>query len=275
MSTTPKTPTQDTPLLFRISIGGTCLVYLVVLLIGRMIFEGFGGGAFMNSFSDYYYSPSMHNVFVGGLCILGALLMCYRYQPVDTLASYFAGIFAIGVAIFPKAPDPGTAECPTRNCPTALQMGIGTAHYWFSGLFLATIAIMVIVLFTQSNLNPLPTRKLLRNWVFIVVGLLMFVCIATCFLVQNYFLPGNQRLQSLHPVLCFEAGALVLFILAWFVKGQVLLQDENLGLSTLPLILTYLGNVLPDAISSLRSLSPPWRSLGKSSSQNSQPDTSK
>jgi len=129
---------QQAPLLFRICIGGTCLVFLLVLIFGRMIFEGPG---VMDSISDYYYSPSMHTVFVGGLCVLATLLICYRYENVDTLANFLAGICAIGVAIFPKAPN---CQPSNMHCATALQIGIGNAHFAFAGLFLAIIALIVI-----------------------------------------------------------------------------------------------------------------------------------
>jgi hypothetical protein len=275
MSATSNTqPDEETRrIFFRISIGGICLVFLVVLLAGRMIFEGFGDGAVMNSISDYYYSPSMHNVFVGGLCILAVLLMCYRYGKVDMLASLIAGIGAIGVAIFPKAPDSSNpVECPKppphvkQMCPTDLQNWIGTVHYASAALFLATIALMAFFLFTQSDQpKPIVGKKKQRNKVYRGSGFAMGILIIGCFLVQQFFLPGNSRLEWFRPVLWFEMGALVLFIFAWIVKGEVLWRDENQGKKTyLSEYLTYIRSIVPDAIDELRKAFLAKSSPGKS-----------
>jgi hypothetical protein len=155
---------QQVPLLLRICIGGVCLVFLLVLIFGR-IFEGIG---VMDFISSYYYSPTMHTVFVGGLCILATLLICYRYMAVNTLASFLAGICAIGVALFPTAP-----TCPvTRpHCVSDVQLGIGNAHYVFAGLFLATIAFMALVLFTLSDKDPYhpENAREIGSWWYVVV----------------------------------------------------------------------------------------------------------
>jgi hypothetical protein len=238
-----------------------------------MIFEGSG---FLNSISDYYYSPSMHNVFVGGFCVLAALFMCYRYRDVDTLASLFAGIFAIGVAIFPKSPDPKSPGCPPivspkgTMCPTDLQTNIGIAHYAFGALFLTTIALMALFLFTQSDQpKPIKGKKKQRNKVYRWCGIAMIILIIGC-PVQQFFLPGNQWLQSLHPVLWFEVGALLLFIFAWIVKGQVLWQDENQGKTQLSEYLKYRRDILPKAWRSFRTIFPAKDSQGKSDATHSQ-----
>ena len=244
MSATPNAELQELrSLFFRISIGGICVVFLIVLIFGRMIFEGPG---FLDSISDYYYSPSMGNVFVGGLCVLATLLMCYHYQSVDTIASIFAGICAIGVAIFPKSP-----EIPH---PTELQTRIGMAHWAFAGLFLLTIALMVLFLFTKSNQDTPVGKKRQRNTVYLWCGYAMLASIALCFIVQNFFLSSIPWLQAHHPVFWFELIALVLFIFAWIVKGQVLWKDENQGLTSLSDVLASFRANVSEAITSLRSI---------------------
>jgi hypothetical protein len=299
---------KEATLLFRICIGGFCIVFLIVLVFGRMIFDGFG---IFDSISDYYYSPSMHGVFVGGLCILATLLMCYRYMKEDTLLGFIAGLCAIGVALFPKAP-----VCPSNiDCDTPLQKGIGMAHFGFAGIFFVIITIMVIVLFSRSdkhpqsdalpqskqNLEPLAgtvkpkryrnrdfvagllnlvrdlsarERKRYRNLVFWGCGILMILCLVGCPVISYIFLPHNTWLQSIHPVFWFETSALILFTIAWFFKGQVLLRDKGYGKSTLPLILTYVGDVVPDAIRSFLTIFPKIGSRGKGGPKHSQPGTS-
>jgi hypothetical protein len=244
MPATSNTPSQDErPILFRICIGGMCFVYLLVLIVLRFIFVGFG---FSDSISDYYYIPAIRNVFVGGLCILATLLMCYRYQSVDDLASYIAGLCAIGVALFPKAP-----LCPPSNvhCASQLQIQIGLAHAVFAGLFFLIIALMVFFLFTRTNQDPPMARKKERNVIYWVCGGGMFAC-ALCIFVTTTFLSQISWLQSSHLVFWFESAALVFFIAAWFTKGQVFLKDEGNGWSSLSEVWTYVCDIVPDAIQS-------------------------
>jgi len=214
-------------LFIKISISGICIVFLIVLIFGRMIFEGPG---ILDAISDYYYSGAMRNVFVGGLCALAILLMCYRYQRVDTYAAIFAGVCAIGVALFPEAPPQWYLNI-VHTTATELQIEIGRAHWAFAAGFLLTIAYMVFFLFTKKSNNP-TRRKHMRNWVYRFCSIFMAVCIMGCFLVQTFFLSHNPWLQSHHPVFWFETSALVWFIVAWIVKGEVLLKDKNTGLSS-------------------------------------------
>lgn len=245
MSATSNTQSQDErAILFRICIGGLCFVYLLVLIVLRFIFVGFG---FSDSISDYYYIPAIRNVFVGGLCILATLLMCYRYQSVDDLASYLAGFCAIGVALFPKAP-----VCPPSNlqCATDLQIHIGYAHGVFAGLFFLIIAVVVVLLFTRTDQDPPLARKKERNVIYWVCGVGMFVCALGIF-VTTTFLSQISWLPSSHLVFWFESAALVCFIAAWFTKGQVFLKDEGNGWSSLSEVWTYVCDIVPDAIQSL------------------------
>lgn len=233
-------------LFIKISLGGICIVFLIVLIFGRMIFDGQGFGI-LDSISDYNYSDAMRNFFVGGLCALAILLMCYRYQRVDTYAAIFAGICAIGVALFPEAPPQWYLD-KVGATVTKPPPWIGNAHWAFAGLFLLTIAYMVFFRFTKKSKNP-TRRKHHRNWVYWLCGSLMFAIIGGCFLVQKFFLSQNPWLQSDHPVFWFETSALVLFIVAWFVKGEVLLKDKDTGLSSLSGVITFFRTISSDKVS--------------------------
>jgi hypothetical protein len=251
MSTKPNARSLDpSSLLFRICIGGSALAFLVGIIFGNMFFEGPG---FKDSFSSYYYSPYVGHVFVGGACILGTLLMIYRYEPWDHIWSFVAGACLILLAIFPRT-DPSIAH------PNAQQTDIGIAHEVFSIGFLLAIVILVVYLFTLSDENASlkqaivhknnwfstafstiirpftvfsPIRrsvqnapsgkKLSRNRVYVVVGGLMFLTLVLCAIDQR-FLP---QLESYNPVLWSEALTLFFFFVAWIVKGGVILIDEN------------------------------------------------
>lgn len=305
MSATQNAPSQGLrPIFFRISIGGFCLLFIIVLLFGRIIFEGFGGGVVMNSISDYYYSPSMHNVFVGGLCILAALLICYRYEQVDTLASFLAGICAIGVAIFPKAPDKNSPECPPPQthivCPNDLQNSIGHWHYVFAASFFIIIALMALFLFTLSvplntladknkQRNKFSWRALLRfalsdppnlledkdkkkkkqrNKVYRGCGFAMGILLLANVL-EPVYRPGNLGFD---PTFLFETGVLILFIFAWIVKGQVLWKDANQGKTSLSEYWTYIRDIPKKALDPFRTISLAMGSPDKSDSTQPQSD---
>ena len=257
MSAKPKPRSLDpSSLLFRICIGGIAIAFLAVIVLGNMIFEG---PKILDSISSYYYS-SMKNVFVGGLCVLATLLMIYRYQPKDHVVSFVAGACAIGVAIFPKSPDPKSPECLRlpigTQCPNQQQINIGIAHWVFSIGFLLAIVVIVLYLFTLSDkkqkliqpgnnwfltivstvLRPfmrsyqktLPGRKRWRNLVYLVCGGIMIVILLVCLIDQTFF-STNSRLESISPVFWCEASTLFFFFVAWVVKGGVILLDENTG----------------------------------------------
>src|SRR5258708_13706216 len=197
------------------------------------------------------YSP-MRNFFIGSLCVLGTLLICYRYQRVDKIAGIVAGLCVIGLAISPR--DPGKKA-------TTPEIWIGRAHWAFSIGFLLTIVFMVLYLFTLSDQNPsliqhqknwfltivstvrrpfmrsdqktLPRRKLWRNRVYLVCGIIMIVFLVLCFLDQVFF-SSNSRLESIRPVFVCEITPLVMFSVAWIVKGVGIWQDKTSKVSLTP-----------------------------------------
>src|SRR5258706_8775674 len=88
-----------------------------VVSIGAMLLSNTG---IQRSLSAYYYT-GMRDVFVGILWAIGFFLLSYNgYAQVDNIAGNLGCVFAIGVAIFPMAPEAG---------PTELERLIGIAHF--------------------------------------------------------------------------------------------------------------------------------------------------
>lgn len=56
--------------------------------------------------SGSYYT-STRDIFVGGLCALGIFLVVYRFNKFHDILGTVAGVFALGVALFPTAPGSG------------------------------------------------------------------------------------------------------------------------------------------------------------------------
>jgi hypothetical protein len=211
--------TQDSLVLsylgLRKGIGIIGITLPFVLVIGKMILESPG---ILDSISAYYYSV-MRNVFVGSLCAIAIFLISYRYERLDDIAGDLAGAFAIGVALFPTAPDVGA---------TGQQMMIGLLHGLFAACFFLTLAFFALVLFRKTDPNKNPTRrKQQRNIVYLFCGIAIVVCLALIgLIVLVSFLTGNPWLQPIHPVLWLESLAIFAFGVAWFVKGETILKDE-------------------------------------------------
>ena len=231
-------------LLFRICIGGVAILFLAVVVFGRMYFKGIG---IEDALSDYYYTP-MRDVLVGGLCALATLLMCYRYQPKDHVVSFVAGACAILLAIFPTQCPPGCQK---------INLIIVLVHAVSSALFLLTTFLLVFYFFTLSDEDeslksltqkkgPLfqrivstisrpvtgqrilwknNRRKFRRNWVYLGCGGVMIVALVFA-LLNQFFFSSIKWLELQHPLFWCETITLVLFAFAWIVKGGVILLDE-------------------------------------------------
>lgn len=227
-------------LTLRRAIGYIGFLLPFVLALGKIIIESPG---LQGSISAYYYTV-MRNVFVGSLCAIGVFLMSYRYQKddkkYDIIASFFAGLFAICVALFPTAPS---------LSPTPTDKIIGTVHVACAALFFVTLACISLFLFTKTypqdtqkpkklrdyfsllvvtrtvpevKLNP---RKKWRNFIYRFCGYTIFVCIILLVIVA---IPSvSELMEHWHPVFWLESVAVVVFGFSWLVKGETLLKDRK------------------------------------------------
>ena len=136
----------------RKAIGVIGIAMPIVLPLGKIILQSPG---ILSSISSYYYSI-MGDVFVGSLCAIGVFLLSYHgYERKDDIAGKIAGIAAIGVALFPVAPDLGA---------TAKQMMIGNWHLTFAAVFILTLAYFSLFLFRKTKPNSqLTAQKKQRN----------------------------------------------------------------------------------------------------------------
>lgn len=124
---------------FRFLIVLTCFAIPIGLILVGIISDIW----IQDSLSDYYYAEyppkSLRVMFVGLLFLLGGLLIAYRgFDTKDNLIHTFAGIFALGVAIFPmNCPDIVHGEL----CYTLIYNNI---HY-ISALLLFGFSIISII----------------------------------------------------------------------------------------------------------------------------------
>lgn len=170
------------------------------------------------SISDYYFTP-MGNYLVGSLCTIAAFLICSRgYDLNDEITGYLAGIFTLGVALFPS-PNPRSAHY------TELQVNIGFAHTAFAALMFLVLAYFCLFLFRKSSpAKRLTRRKQHRNSIYMVCGLAILAC--NCVMVNFALKPAPRVLRPIDPLLCCESLALVAFGVAWLTKGEGILRDK-------------------------------------------------
>ena len=82
----------------RIGMALTALAFPLILLLGGLSI----GVEQQGSMSAYYHTP-MRNAFVGILFMIGPFLFLYKgFSRQENHALNFAGIFAVGIAVFPN-----------------------------------------------------------------------------------------------------------------------------------------------------------------------------
>lgn len=231
---------------------GVCLPFAV--FVGNWVIFSHHIGACLvpvsnklpDSLSGYYYSH-MRDVFVGGMWSASVFLIFYRGRDrLERWVTNLAGLFAIGIALFPTTP-PTSEFLQTNTCgpvtPVVLQPSpygseIGIVHVVCLCGLMTMIALMAWR-FTKSyssdeidamtdddrqvELNPgLKSRNNRIYW-----GCIAAMAVAGAFaLIQEFgFSPS---LKSEAPWLLYaETVAFLAFGTAWFVKGRALLAFRN------------------------------------------------
>jgi hypothetical protein len=244
----------------RKAIGYIGFLFPVALFVGAWsISNSVLSWQWPGSVSGYYFT-SMRNVFVGALCVIAAFLIAYSgYNEMDRWITNLAGIFALGVALF-----------PTGN-PNFHPVWVSYFYHIFSSLMLIFLALMALqftrtkpssgehlrdqllhllkallgkipptaheVQETEKQLKELakaePTgsrarqkmelqkraRKWQRNRTYIYCARLILIWIAFA-LLQNLI-----HEPAWHLFFFCEVFALWTFAVSWFVKGQTLMKD--------------------------------------------------
>ena len=178
-------------------------------------------GGLETSISEYYHTE-MRDILVGILCILGIFMVTNQaFALPDRIASTFAGVCAIGIAMFPTDDHPVT-PCGIDNSITPL---VGTIHYVATaGLFLA-FAYMSIFRFRKSDKSKADRthQKNVRNNIYLACGLTILGCIAVLFL--HRIIAGPSR-TGWSMTFWFETITLIAFGTSWIIKGEAFLADK-------------------------------------------------
>jgi hypothetical protein len=199
-------------LALRKAIGILGIALPFVVSLGALIIFGTG---IQGSLSGYYYT-GMRGVFVGTLWAIGFFLLSYKgYDKADTIASDLAWIFAIGVSLFPTAPDMVTSNT---------ELIIGNIHLTFAALFFGTLIYFCLVQFPKTDQKKPTKRKLQRNMVYRACGYVMIACILVIGVVHIEAVAN--AVKGLNLIFWFESIAIAAFGFSWITKGEAILKDE-------------------------------------------------
>ena len=126
----------ETYFILRVGMGIIGLLFPLVLW-----FVGLGLGIdLQGSMSAYYHTP-MRNVFVGFLFAIGPFLYLYKgFSGQEDLTLNLAGIFALGIALFPTEP---TFELECETFTAGYIHGVSALSFFF--------AIAYVCLFRASD----------------------------------------------------------------------------------------------------------------------------
>jgi hypothetical protein len=200
----------------RCSIGILGMLLPLIVLALSLIF----GYSFPDSISATYFVPTCITPFMIILGASGILLMNYSgYDMVDDILNTAAGIFALGVCLFPCG---ATSEAfiGTFNLPTA----ISDALHMISAIgFFGILAYNSLFQFTKGSPEPTENKKK-RNIIFRVCGIGM---IASFVLLP---ITSLDFINIPHATWIIETIALAFFGVSWLTKANCipwLFADKN------------------------------------------------
>lgn len=181
--------------------------------------------SFKASISHYYYS-TVGELFTGVLCAVALFMFCYRGHKLragekglsDNAMANLTGFFALGVVVFPT----GAGGCIGDNMRIFLSSTYtGYIHFGFASLFFISLALMSMVNFRRTEVRK-QFGKLKNHKTYLICGIGMLACLALIFIYSMWIEKMDIKwLNSINPVFCLEAIALIFFGTSWLIKGQL------------------------------------------------------
>src|SRR5512133_3883203 len=183
----------------RNSLGWIGILLPFVLMLGMLLF--FKGDIIRTTISQYYYS-GMRDVLVGSICAIALFLFFYKgYNRFENWTANIAGFFALGIAWFPTS-----AVEPLDT--------IGKIHLFCASMFFIILSAFSIFFFTRKVPHP-TKRKLKRNIIYVICGLVMIACLLAIVVYFNFIHIENS---DSHFVFWAETVALIAFGISWLNK---------------------------------------------------------
>ncbi len=224
----------------RIAIGFLGALLPIIFIIGEAFLRG---SVHVRGSLSAYYHTSMQDIFVGGLCTIGLLLLVYmagELKSPDFWASVAAGIALLGVVFFPTsrpdlpagAPACGSIPQTPPGCSFVEQaLGEHTTaviHAVFAVAFIIFLAILSF-LFAISNIetdndkkagrSQIPERRVLsdrtRFWIQSTCALIILIAGAWVFVGGAL----HANIWELTPLYVGEVVSVFSFALSWLLAG--------------------------------------------------------
>jgi hypothetical protein len=237
-STLPRPTGPDAPtsavlyfrsyLLIRATVGVIGIALPILLMVGEGFFQGSIHAR--GSLSAYYHSP-MRDMFVGGLCVVGVLLLTYLAgQPhtVDFVFSTIAGVAIIGVVAMPtNRPDlpDGAPLCGPHTNPeppdcssvesTFGEHQVAVGHAICGVVFIASLLVVCLAFAHRERVD--------RNkpgW-----ALVHYTCAGAMVVAAAWWVIGTWLevdIFTLQPLYVCEVVSVWAFGVSWFLKGDAL-----------------------------------------------------
>ena len=210
---------------------GTALPF-VLALGGFILFNE----RIQSSLSAYYHTD-IGGVFVGTLCAIGVFLYAYIGHTGgphnDNRVGNLAGIFAIGVALFPTDPSGGVGISETLS---------GKVHIVCAAAFFGLLAYFCLCLFTKSDAEPHNRRaskqkrdRLYRRAGYTIIASIGLIVVLGAIKMLGFVPEGViQAVEAWKPVFVLESVAVIAFGVAWLTKGQAIMADQEGEKNKLP-----------------------------------------
>lgn len=215
----------------------------LALPLSLLLFTWVEGRPLEASISDFYYTK-MGGVLIGILCSVGTFLFCYNGFPEggarlwsDRTFATAAGVFAVGVALFPVhrdglIPPASFADPIAGDTATVFFSAVrhpDAFHYIAAGLFFLCIFIFTTFFFPKGEVG-MTKRKI----IYYLCGAVMAAAILR---MLPYALASGDGAAITarfgpHFLFIWESVAVLAFSVAWLAKGKID-QPINDGLDKL------------------------------------------
>ena len=201
-------------------------LFLPIILIGLSLIPFFKTEV-QASISHYYYT-NLREIFTGTLSAVGLFLICYKGHgnssilKNDQVLTNIAGVMAVGIALVPVSPD-FESQKMYSFIPYNYQW-LGWVHYGFAAVLFGIFSLLAINVFTigQNRNENIPYSTINENNIYQFCGIVILVLLVLVPISASYKL-------FKYSTLVLESLILLLFGIAWLIKGRALGDEGKLG----------------------------------------------
>ncbi len=186
----------------------------------------------LESISHYYYTRS-DGPFLIIIGIMAIFLIIFKGPDlIDFILSSLAGICAFLLLLFPT--QTFVSSLPNdlysySNTILPINESRELFHYITAGIFLSSLALMSIFLFTKSDCKKRDRTpmKRFRNRIYIVCGIVMILSLALIPLGSNGIIISEEYYRVNNLTFWMETTSVEAFGFSWLVKGETIFKDKT------------------------------------------------